>query len=103
MLACPERRQRDLGVCHRHGQIQDDLDLLISDQLPRRAGFRYAEGLRLLLGPLGHEVGTRDHLDVVEYARVFEVDAADLAATDDAYSDRAVFCDGEILPLSGYG
>jgi hypothetical protein len=50
-----------------------------------------------LFGTLEHEVRTRDHLDVVEYERVFEVDAADLAATDDAYFDRAVLYDNEVL------
>jgi hypothetical protein len=51
-----------------------------------------------------HEVRAGDDFDVVEYGRVFEVDAADLAATDYSYFDRAAFCDGEFLPfIRGFG
>ena len=45
------------------------------------------------LRTLEHEVRTGDHLDVVEYGRILEVDAADLAATDDADPDRRVIFD----------
>src|SRR5215210_9578824 len=85
----------------RNGQVQDYLDLLIIEQLFRRAGLRHAKCLSLGLGTFGHEVGTRDYLYIVEHCPVFEVDAADLAATDDADPDRRFFTDNRFLLVVG--
>jgi hypothetical protein len=84
----------------RDRQIQYDLDLIVVKHLFRSTRFRHAKSLGLGLGALGHEVGTRHDLDVVEHGPVLQVDAADLAAADDSYVYR-LFADGRILPLLG--
>jgi hypothetical protein len=58
VLARPKRHHRDLSVYGRDGEVEDDLDLLISEQLLRRASLWRAEGLRLGLGSLEYEVRT---------------------------------------------
>jgi hypothetical protein len=88
-----ERRHRDLGVDDRDGEVEDDLDLLVSEQLFRGTCLRDTVSFGLGLRTLEQEVRTGDHLDVVEYGRILEIDAADLAATDDADPDRRVIFD----------
>jgi hypothetical protein len=93
MLAGFERRHRDIGVDDRDGEVKDDLDLLVNEQRFRGTCLRDTVSLGLGLRTLEQEVRTGDHLDVVEYGRILEIDAADLAATDDADPDRRVIFD----------
>ena len=81
----------------RDSEVQDDLDLVVREQLFRSTGFRHVIRIRLRPRVFEHEVRAGDDFDVVEYGRVFEVDAADLAATDYSYFDSNVFGDGEFL------
>jgi hypothetical protein len=81
-------------VDDRDRQVEDDLDLFVSQQLLRAARFGHAVRLRLGFSPLQYEVRTGDDLDVVEYSAVLQIDAADLAAPDYSDLDRRIFADG---------
>src|SRR5215208_6018059 len=99
MLAGLQSRQGDRGVDDRNRQVEDDLDLFVSQQLLRAACLGHAVRLRLGFGPLQYEVRTGDDLDVVEYSSVLQIDAADLAAPDYADSHRRIFADGRSFQL----
>ena len=86
----------------RHGEVKDDLDLLVSEHPLRGTCLRDTVSFGLGLRTLEQEVRTGDHLDVVEYGRILEVDAADLAATDDADLDRRVFFDNRASLFRGF-
>jgi hypothetical protein len=66
VLASLQSRQRDLGVGDRDCQIEDDLDLFVSQKLLRAACLGHTVRLRLGFGPLEHEIRTGDDLHVVE-------------------------------------
>ena len=102
VLAGLQGRQRDLGVDDRDGQVEDDLDLFVGQQLLRATSLRHTIRLRLGLGPLEHEVRTGDDLDVVEYGTVLQIDAADLAAPDYSDFDRRIFANGNVLRFVGF-
>jgi hypothetical protein len=94
VLAGLEGRQRDLGVGDRDCQVEDDLDLFVSQQLLRAACLGHAVRFSLGFCPLQHEIRTGDDLDVVEYSPVLQIDATDLTGPDYADSNRRVFADG---------
>lgn len=76
--------KRDPGVRVGDGQVDDDLDLWIGQQLVYGACFWNAELPGLATGALQIDVGAGDNLQNVEEAGRFEIDGADIAASDDA-------------------
>jgi hypothetical protein len=93
VLASLQSRQRDLGVGDRDCQVEDDLDLFVSQQLLRAVCLGHSVRLRLGFGPLQYKIRTGDDLDVVEYSPVLQIDATDLTGPDYADSYRRVFAD----------
>ena len=89
VLARLERPESDLHVHLRQGEVDDDLDLVVSEQLVDRAVPGDAEGLGLGPRALLVDVGDESHLDVGEGGEVLQVLRADDAGADDADSDRA--------------
>src|SRR3712207_4626499 len=99
-LPLPERGQRDRGVRLRDRQVEDDLDLLLSEEIRDAEDPSYAVPGGLLPGPTPVKVCARDDLHVFRGAAVLEVDVADLAAPYQAHPDCRVF-DDPFSSLSG--
>jgi len=76
--------KRNPGVRVGDGEIDDDLDLWIGQQLLYGACFGNAVLTCLAARALQIDVGAGDDLQNVEEAGRFEIDGADIAASDDA-------------------
>ncbi len=83
VLAGLERRPADLGMDRRHGEIEDDVDPVVRQQLGR-AQRPEAVALGHHRRRLGPEIGAGLQLDVAKARRVLAIDVGDHAAADDA-------------------
>ena len=77
----------DPGVCGGYGKVDNDLYGGIIQQGLGRAGFHALEFGGSGPRPFRDHVGTGDHVESVELAPRLEVNAADVAASDDARSE----------------
>jgi len=87
VLARGERLQGDLDVHLGEGEVDDDLDVVIGEQLGDGTRVRHAERCRLVACTLFVDVGDEPHREVRERREIREVFGADHTGADDADAD----------------
>ena len=81
-LAGIQRRLGDRGVGIRCGEIENDLDRRVGQQLGDGANGRHAVLRGPLRRPLRHRIGAGDDLELGKESRVLQIAVADIAAAD---------------------
>ncbi|MNJ36936.1 hypothetical protein D3C77_317410 [compost metagenome] len=84
MLSGFQCLEADLGVYGRNGQINDDADLRVAEQLIRSTGAGDVIFLRLLPSPAQVKISAGCQLKNTEFVAVFHINAADFSAADNA-------------------
>ncbi len=87
VLAGRESLERHLDVHFGNGEVDDDLDGVVGEQLGDGTRARNAEGSRLAACPLLIDVGDEAHVEVGELREVLEILGADHTGADDADAD----------------
>ena len=99
MLACLDSLHRDGEVSLRRGEVDDDFDGGVRENLFQRCRLDRRIFFQLGCDPFGVEIGTGDHFNIVEHgAQVLEIDSADVSTSDDSDSG---FLHGSILLGTG--
>ena len=94
MLACVQSVDRNLGVNLRRGEVDDDFNIRIREQLFVR-DVRDAVEFMLLRGTLRDDIRARDDFEIAEFLRRLEIGVGNHAASDD--TDFRCFHEGKIL------
>jgi len=89
VLACGDRGAGDLDVHGGDGEVHDEVDAGVGQDVLGRAEGGHAVLLGLRLGAVDQQVAHDEHLGVGERREVLQVGVADDSDADDADADRA--------------